>query len=211
MIVIHIARKPLSEQNLARNVLKHSTGALHVDAVRIGAPPPSVPMPQFNSPTGRIYGMKTGEGRTGEMSQSTKGRWPPNMILEHDPRCQCTGTYEVPGHLGYPNGPGGNKNRVALYDFPDPQGWAQKPLPPSGPETVQAWDCVPDCPVRKLEAQGEGRSAYPGNPEGADRVQGTPSDPSRFVVDFGVSCSGLSYTDTGTVARYFLQVQPKPL
>jgi hypothetical protein len=36
MRVITVARKPLSETNVARNVLKHGTGALNIDAARIG-------------------------------------------------------------------------------------------------------------------------------------------------------------------------------
>ena len=53
---------------------------LAIDECRIGPPPPSVPQPAFNSPTGRTYGMKTGEGRNGEMSEAS-GRWPANVIL----------------------------------------------------------------------------------------------------------------------------------
>jgi len=37
MLVIHICRKPLSEPTVAANVLKHGTGALNIDACRIGA------------------------------------------------------------------------------------------------------------------------------------------------------------------------------
>jgi site-specific DNA-methyltransferase (adenine-specific) len=56
---------------------------LAIDECRIGPPPPSVPQPAFNSPTGRTYGMKTGEGRNGEMSEAS-GRWPANLILTDD-------------------------------------------------------------------------------------------------------------------------------
>ena len=77
---IIVARKPL-EGTVAANVLAHGTGALNIDGCRVAGVPLSVPQPVFNSPTGRTYGMKTGEGRNGEMSQST-GRWPANLI--HD-------------------------------------------------------------------------------------------------------------------------------
>jgi DNA modification methylase len=75
-----LARKPL-DGTVAANVLKHGVGGLNVDGCRVDGAPPSVPQPVFKSPTGRIYGMKTGEGRNGEMSQAT-GRWPANLI--HD-------------------------------------------------------------------------------------------------------------------------------
>jgi site-specific DNA-methyltransferase (adenine-specific) len=57
---------------------------LQIDACRIGNSPPSVPQPKFNSPTGSIYGMATGVGRNGTMSQSTLGRWPANVVLSED-------------------------------------------------------------------------------------------------------------------------------
>jgi site-specific DNA-methyltransferase (adenine-specific) len=77
---IIVARKPLVG-TVAENVLAHGTGALNIDGCRVEGVPPSVPQPSFNSPTGKIYGMKTGEGRNGEMSHATC-RWPANLI--HD-------------------------------------------------------------------------------------------------------------------------------
>jgi len=77
---ITVARKPLIG-TVAENVLAHGTGALNIDRCRVEGAPPSVPQPVFNSPTGRTYGMKTGEGRNGEVSAAS-GRWPANLI--HD-------------------------------------------------------------------------------------------------------------------------------
>jgi DNA modification methylase len=77
---ITVARKPLVG-TVAANVLEHGTGAINVDGCRVEGVPPSVPQPVFNSPTGRTYGMKTGEGRNGTMSAAA-GRWPANLI--HD-------------------------------------------------------------------------------------------------------------------------------
>lgn len=65
----------------AECALAHGTGALWVDGGRIEGAPPSVPQPVFNSATGRIYGMRTGEGRNGEMSHAL-GRWPANLVLD---------------------------------------------------------------------------------------------------------------------------------
>lgn len=78
---ICMARKPLSEKTVAENILKYGTGGINIDECRIEGIPPSVPQPQFNSPTGKIYGFKAGEGRNGEMSQAS-GRFPANLI--HD-------------------------------------------------------------------------------------------------------------------------------
>lgn len=83
---IVLARKPLTG-TVAANVLEYGTGGLNVNGCRVEGIPPSVPQPSFNSPTGTIYGMKTGEGRNGEMSQSTQGRFPPNILFAHSPDC----------------------------------------------------------------------------------------------------------------------------
>jgi DNA modification methylase len=56
---------------------------LNIDACRLEGAPPSVPQPAFNSPTGAIYGFKTGEGRNGEMSHAS-GRWPANVVLDEE-------------------------------------------------------------------------------------------------------------------------------
>jgi DNA modification methylase len=93
---IIVARKPL-EGTVATNVLKHGTGALNVDGCRVEGSPPSVPQPVFNSPTGRTYGMKTGEGRNGEMSQAA-GRWPANFI--HDGSDEVVGLFPVTKERG---------------------------------------------------------------------------------------------------------------
>jgi DNA modification methylase len=79
---IILARKPLVG-TVARNVEHHGTGALNIDGCRIEGVPPSVPQPSLNSPTGAVYGFRTGEGRNGVMSEAT-GRWPANVVLDEE-------------------------------------------------------------------------------------------------------------------------------
>ena len=66
------------------SIVKTGAGALNIDGARIGTPPPSVPQPRFNSPTGLIYGFQSGVGRIKQMSQSDKGRWPANFVLDEE-------------------------------------------------------------------------------------------------------------------------------
>ena len=80
---ICVARKPLIG-TVAENVLEYGTGGLNIDECRINGIPQSVPNPEFNSPSGQTYNMKTGTGRNGEMSQSDKGRFPSNILLDKD-------------------------------------------------------------------------------------------------------------------------------
>ncbi len=80
---IVLARKPLVG-SVASNVARYGTGGINVDGCRIDGVPPSVPQPALNSPTGNVYGFQTGEGRNGDMSQSDKGRWPANVLLDEE-------------------------------------------------------------------------------------------------------------------------------
>lgn len=77
---ILLARKPMSEKTVAKNVLRWSTGGLNIEKCRIAGSIPQVPQPAFDT-TGKIYNMKTGVGRNGEISRR-EGRFPANLILD---------------------------------------------------------------------------------------------------------------------------------
>jgi site-specific DNA-methyltransferase (adenine-specific) len=80
---IVMARKPLSENTVAENVLKHGTGGINIDESRVDGLPPSRPQPKFGVKEPERYNFATGEGRIGEMSNpENKGRFPANII--HD-------------------------------------------------------------------------------------------------------------------------------
>ena len=77
-----VAKKP-TEGTIARNVQKHGTGGMNVDACRLEN---LGDVPAFTHPGGRRPGMPGYDGgssnRTGEMSQV--GRWPPNVAMDED-------------------------------------------------------------------------------------------------------------------------------
>ena len=97
--VIHVLRKPLSEESIAANVLKHGTRALNIDACRIATPDGKPHYVYKNGPGGHgfhggigdpsarqtpscaVTGTRVGE----EVVASPLGRWPGNVIL--DPEC----------------------------------------------------------------------------------------------------------------------------
>jgi DNA modification methylase len=110
---ITVARKPLSG-TVAATVLEHGTGALNVDGCRVEGVPPSVPQPLFNSPTGKIYGMKAGEGRNGEMSHAS-GRWPANLI--HDGSEDATGLLGEAARFFYSPKADGTDRNEGLEDM----------------------------------------------------------------------------------------------
>lgn len=78
-----LVRKPLAEDTVAANVLKHGTGALNIDSGRIGA----------HGCGDKLAGMKTGQsGGVGEYRDT--GRFPANLVLSHSEGCEPGGCVE---------------------------------------------------------------------------------------------------------------------
>jgi len=91
MKVIHLLRKPCSEPTVAANVLRHGTGALNIDATRIGTVDdvPAVhatrksDYPQSYKGDGAGWGRTRGGHAGDEVHWEPKGgRWPANLVLD---------------------------------------------------------------------------------------------------------------------------------
>lgn len=173
---IVIARKPLSERSVAANVLKHGTGALNIDACRVA--------------TGAIA------ERPGEYA-SPLGRWPANVLLQHDEACVLVGTKKIKPAGGDiapdSNGAGPRENTIFGEDARPRGEWAAY-RGPDDMETVEDWRCTDGCPVRILDDQSGARPSSAGiRPRGTDNlVYGAHKD-TPF----------LSYGDTGGASRFF--------
>ena len=72
---IVLARKPLAEKTVARNVLAYGTGAINVDACRIAT---EEVMSYSTSKAQGATGFSTGTSE-----QNPAGRWPANVLLDH--------------------------------------------------------------------------------------------------------------------------------
>ena len=84
MIVIHIARKPLTT-TVASNALEHGTGGLNVDGSRLAHDVETKWVKTRTSPkfTGRVWnGGARGGAQNGLASPDPRGRWPSNLILD---------------------------------------------------------------------------------------------------------------------------------
>ena len=75
---IVLARKPLAEKTVARNVLEHGTGAINVDACRIGTDENTSRPPAIVQSTSAPFGAGLAMGGRGHAS----GRWPANVVLD---------------------------------------------------------------------------------------------------------------------------------
>ena len=185
---ICVARKPL-EGTVAQNTLKHGAGGINVDGCRVefGDGPKGTWGATQNSTSPFIANTGT------PTVENPKGRWPANVILSHAEGCVCTGTKRV-------------KGSDAGVTRTTAEGWGMakerrnvKHADADGLETVEAWDCAPECPVRLLDAQsGELTSGQPMN-----RMH---TDPGRAVAS-GASKGGVylhqGFGDTGGASRFF--------
>lgn len=148
-----LARKPLNE-TVAANVLEYGTGAINVDGCRVGSdvPPPSVPQWQSAGSNNNW----AADGRNGAMYQPhDAGRWPTNILLTHSAACEMTGTRRIKAITGTAAGKMAGQSTDIYGQFGGSErahertGYADA----DGLETVEAWDCAPDCPVAELDRQ----------------------------------------------------------
>lgn len=170
---IVMARKPFDD-TVAANVLEHGTGAINIDACRVGANPGYSYNADKNGTTFHLWANSARHGEQGarrtadkagtDVIASTQGRWPANLILSHSDDCECVGEKcvktsvnhhisrtSIGGHEAYG---GSNVPRLGT-DYADADGM----------ETVEQWNCVPDCPVRMLDEQS-GHLVSGGTPSG---------------------------------------------
>ena len=191
MIVITVARKPVSEGTVAGNVIRHGCGAINVDGTRIGRGGGTRRDGKANRPTAAGWENMRGHG----IAVLDSGRWPANVIFEHKVGCTLTGSEVV-------SGAGGHIRHNRARDSSVAEG-ADKPhrVPGYGEgrtETVAAWDCAEGCPVADLDSQGERRSSgiFKAVDHGPNGREHSTSFGNRGVPN-------AMYADSGGASRFF--------
>lgn len=148
-----LARKPSAASTVAANVLAHGTGALNIDACRVGL----AGIEEHRTAASGAIGTETGIYNSSSDPHNQKqlereaaglnpryepaGRWPANLVLSHvspdengESGCRHVGMRQV------------KTGRVVTFGDA------------GGTETVGAWECVLGCPVAELDRQsGERR------------------------------------------------------
>lgn len=211
-----LCRKPLSESTLAKNVLKHGTGGINIDACRVSTHgevvstgfPSSIRNDSCDEHEGwdrpwkqdlENYASRKEEtlNRT-----NTLGRWPPNTILSHSPECVRVGEKVV--KVAYSQPTRGN-NDSGLFPLGNSQqgkliGYAN----PDGLETVDEYICVDGCPVAELDRQSGDTTRWFNKTRTGDGK-------SKNGTVFGQHAGGgkAPYLDSGGASRYFPQFQPE--
>lgn len=190
---IIVARKPL-EGTVAQNCLKHGCGALNIDGCRVeGGERPERVRGDVSSEGRPVYGTDFASGMAA--GATSRGRWPANLILSHDPRCKMVGERRVRtgtavGDLHNASGTNAIYARMRRKgDQPD-HGYGDK----DGMETVEVWECVEGCPVGMFP---NARSSHGGGQSSGKRS-------SMFGIgDQGWNSHDSQYYDSGSAARFF--------
>jgi len=93
---ICVARKPLSEKNVASNVLRWGTGGLDIDGARIGMGSDYTVHNAGSSASGVLNWNKEEKAKSSKEYKTTQGRYPANVILEEVLDTVLTLQYNIP-------------------------------------------------------------------------------------------------------------------
>jgi hypothetical protein len=184
-----------TDNSVACMLVTRGAGALNIDHSRIGndtwtridrTPSSGLGNNAFVSAT-------TYEKRIDQERTST-GRWPANLILQHDPLCQRIGVRQIRGsrldHDCSTNSPQlSGLGTIHKVGHTDDQGFEQ----------VDEWQCAESCAVYRLGLQsGEQKDGVAVN-------RNRNGKKSNHVYSGGWVCENddVGYGDTGTAARYF--------
>jgi len=204
---IILAMKP-RDGTFANNALAWGVAGLNVDGCRVGTDGADGGVwgsNQEDSEPGKHGTMNEGWNPEYRTKQHPKGRWPANLILSHTDQCRRVGVQRVKGDGHWPSSiPGGD--RVGYLGSP---GASNREERHADNETIAAWDCSPDCPVRLLgEDSGGVRSSC--------HAKRSDGHSTKQVYDYGATARWAipeenTYSDHGTAARFFIQLEPDAL
>jgi hypothetical protein len=123
-------------------------------------------------------------------------------VFTHSPHCRRAGTKKVRSQVAvYRKDDGGSTREVYFAMGARPQGVNIAHGDEDGTETVAAWKCTDDCPVKKLDDMSGDRRVSGTATTGAVIAQ--PS-PGYHGGAYGSTVSAL-YDDFGTASRYYPQ------
>jgi len=131
------------------------------------------------------------------------GRWPANVILSHAPGCRRIGTRRVKGSGHWPSARGEGSDVCGPSGHSGQDGLDER----YATDVTDAWDCVPDCPVRMLDEQSGERPSGGANgnrtngPYSNERTWNVSNTPGAHV-DNGLPPS------TGGASRFFVNLPP---
>lgn len=183
--LVILARKPFTG-TAAANTLAYGTSGLNINAARI--PFTSLSDQDAAKPQGQTTSKPAALGVPGATEERPRsvftptkvdGRWPANTILAHTPECRQTGERVVRSDSHHP----GSRGPSGMFSGEGGALNGQDELDERSPrhEVVQAWDCVSDCPVFRLDAQSGATKGGTWNRTAGARPFNNGGEPTRHV------------------------------
>jgi len=206
---IILAMKP-RDGTFANNALEHGVAGIWVDGCRVGTADnlnggtyseggKAGPMPG-DTRKGAALGMFEPGAKPDYPYKQPAGRWPPNVLLSHTDRCVRVGTRRVRGNGHFPDG--GKRTGEKPTGIYGAFSGNESPERHLKDETVEAWDCSPDCPVRLVgEDSGEIKT---GNIKPHKQRLGDAPFQKNTSTHITSTFSG----DHGTAARFYPNLEP---
>jgi len=199
-------RKPLSEKSVADQILKTGTGAINIDACRVGGGEERkidnytstgsqgcIAHPDYGSHAGEKYTSRT----------VTHGRWPANLILVHAEGCKVIGTKKV-------KAPVINRFDDGMKPFGEGAGHEFTSTPTgdaNGQEDVAVFECVEGCPAKVLDEQSGFLKGGMSTTSCVERPEGKESTTYSGKDFMGKKLSGPHHGDSGGASRFFAQFE----
>lgn len=159
---IVLARKPLEKGlSIAENVLKWGTGAINIDASRVGSEKRTMPIFSDDKKNDETT-FNLNSNIQHHREETTQGRFPANFIMSHHPDCECVGLKKVGKGERKQHEDGEISNANEGYKRPNKSSFTHKDssvIANYGEEIVEDWKCHEDCPIKILDEQsGERKS-----------------------------------------------------
>lgn len=189
-----LIRKPLAEDTVAANVVKHGCGGINIDGCRVSISAEDN-SGWSNSKSWNVNSTFTQAG-TCTSRDKPSGRFPANLVLSHNEDCELVGSKEVK------TGTTNSRGVTGMFGLGQQEKKTNPWVNEDGTETVEAWKCSEGCPIRLLDEQ----SGY------SKSVQNKKSDNRKVVKSRTVLGDGQipgehrpdnSYEDSGGASRFF--------
>jgi hypothetical protein len=206
MRIITVTRKPV-EGSTTANVVENQAGVLNIDACRVTTSEKmsfskAAPYHDAEGHQGRTWNPTSTPGVEREQHQG--GRWPANVILQHQPDCEIIGERNVSTGTAHRERSGGK----TIFSETD-----KKPLPnmsyanPDGTETIPAWACTDACPVAVLDIQSGSLTSGTGAVKRASSKDRTGNRSATYGAESRAEGTPIpTYGDTGGASRFFKQL-----
>lgn len=192
----YLIRKPISEKNVALNVLKHRTGAININKCRIK----TNSLPKIctnNNLKNNSYGSdNSSKERDTIYNPNELGRFPANLILSHHPDCSLIGMKEVKTSTLLTT----HKLKESENKAMSGKNYERNPksdFGKGGKETIENWQCHPECAVRMLDEQmGELKDPWGKNSRNT-------SNGENSIFKIGNNCENEKFKDGINASRFF--------